>query len=283
MPKTDWGWLIAPDELESWVIENSPDVLAINKPAHVICHPTKNGPWSSLSSAVREHFHLDPIHLISRLDRETSGVILIGKSRESAARLRVQGRRVAPANLDELIQKTYVATLHGTMLSPIVVNQPLARPEEGNGIFRNRQVVSPTGQRAETHFEPISHGNGYTFAKVSPKTGRMHQIRVHAAWLGHPIVGDKLYPDENLQLEFLETGWTPALAARLPIDRQALHAAELTILGQTWFAPLPEDLRTFALSINLPPPETSLIPPPSSPPQTSYTRPDPQMHFYPRP
>ena len=245
MPRTEWGWMVTQDELDSWVLDDAGDVLALNKPAHLICHPTKHGPWSSLSSAVRERFGLNPVHLISRLDRETSGVVLVGKTREAAAHLRVQGRRNAPSlETESLVRKTYEAILLGQLNEPVTVNRPLSRST--SGLFQNRQeVVQTGGQQAVTVFEPIARAAGFTHVRVWPKTGRMHQIRVHAALIDHPVAGDKLYPDEELQLEFLETGWTPSLAARLPIDRQALHASSITIFGRTWQAPLPPDLEKF--------------------------------------
>ncbi len=251
MPKTEWGWRATPEELAGWVIDDSEDILAVNKPAHLVCHPTKQGPWSSLSSAVREGFGLDPIHLISRLDRETSGVVLIGRTREAAALFRVQGHRNRPVDIESLMRKTYLAVLAGELREPVTVLQPLALSESGE--FRNKQEVNlERGQACETVFEPLAVHGGYTLAAVQPKTGRMHQIRVHAAWLGTPVAGDKLYPDESLQLAFLRDGWGPALAERLPLDRQALHAWRITVHGRSWEAPLPEDLRTFISSVGLP-------------------------------
>ena len=87
-------------------------------------------------------------------------------------------------------------------------------------------------------------------ARVTPLTGRTHQIRVHAAHLGHAIVGDKLYgPDESLYLDFAKHGWTPRHAALLPIRRQALHAARLRFLDEAaadFTAQPPDDLMEFA-------------------------------------
>jgi 23S rRNA pseudouridine1911/1915/1917 synthase len=86
--------------------------------------------------------------------------------------------------------------------------------------------------------------------ECEPLTGRTHQIRVHLAFSGHPIVGDKIYgPDENCYLEFIETGWTPALADRLLIDHHALHASSLAFTLETeefaFNSPLPADLQGF--------------------------------------
>src|SRR5690606_7849545 len=107
-----------------------------------------------------------------------------------------------------------------------------------------------SAQRAETAFEPIFSANGFTFVRVAPHTGRKHQIRIHAHWLGHSIVGDKIYgPDDTLYLEFIENGWTPRLEAALPMRRQALHAAGIVFTApefqQTVSAPLLPDMENF--------------------------------------
>jgi len=122
-----------------------------------------------------------------------------------------------------------------------------------------KQSVHPTGYPSQTRFRVINrfgnpHGK-FALLECEPLTGRTHQIRVHLSFAGYPIVGDKIYgPDENCYLEFIETGWTPALADRLLVDHHALHATSLAFtLGTENFAfssPLPEDLRTFC------PPET---------------------------
>jgi 23S rRNA pseudouridine1911/1915/1917 synthase len=86
-----------------------------------------------------------------------------------------------------------------------------------------------------------------------PFTGRMHQIRVHLAHSGHPVIGDKIYgPDETCYLDFIETGWTEDLARRLFLDRHALHAHGLEVDGGNWISPLPQDLAQF-LAEGIPP------------------------------
>src|SRR6185295_2784512 len=103
---------------------------------------------------------------------------------------------------------------------------------------------------AVTHFMPLVRAGGFTLARVSTETGRKHQIRAHAEWLGHPLVGDKIYgPDPRLFLTFIEEGWTPALAEKLLLPRQALHCSEidLRLAGEdhVFHAPLPRDLADF--------------------------------------
>jgi 23S rRNA pseudouridine1911/1915/1917 synthase len=109
---------------------------------------------------------------------------------------------------------------------------------------------SPGAQTAVTHFEPLASGGGFTLVRVRTETGRKHQIRAHALWLGHTVVGDKLYgPDERLYLEFAQHGWTERHAALLPLPRQALHCAEIDLRPahepQVFRAPLAEELKNF--------------------------------------
>ncbi len=126
-----------------------------------------------------------------------------------------------------------------------------------NAIFRLKMAVVEGGASSATTFTPIDYRTGYTLVDAAPETGRLHQIRVHAAHIGHAVAGDKLYgPDESLFIEFIEHGWTPRLAAALPIDRQALHASSLALethLGRFAFeAPLSEDLQRFWSGLDRP-------------------------------
>lgn len=241
MPATDWGWQITPEELTSWIIDDSPSLLVINKPPFVVCHPSKHGPWSSLIGACREYLGVSTLHMPARLDRETSGVVLFAKDRATASRLQsaVQQRQV---------EKTYYAILTGELREVCTVRQPIARDE--GAAFACRQWILPSGQTAETEFIPLARNGAYTLTRVQPRTGRLHQIRVHASWLGHAIAGDKLYgPDPALMLEFLENGFSPYLQARLPLPRHALHCATMvftTEQGREEFhAPLTPDLARF--------------------------------------
>jgi 23S rRNA pseudouridine1911/1915/1917 synthase len=135
------------------------------------------------------------------------------------------------------------------------VNQPLLR----QGTVRPSRIwlkrtVHPDGSPAYTRFRVLRRFRRacrqFTLIEAKPKTGRTHQIRVHLAHAGYPIVGDKIYgPDENCYLEFIETDWTPALEARLLLPRQALHASVLLFefegIEFRLESPLPTDMREF--------------------------------------
>lgn len=183
----------------------------------------------------------------SRLDRETSGVVLFAKNHTLGSHLQraIQNRRV---------HKHYLAILHGHLAGEVMVDEPIG-PRPGAVVFIE-QTVQPDGAAARTRLIPIAQANGFTLARIEPETGRMHQIRVHARHIGHSIVGDKIYgPDPAFFLEFIEQGFTPHLASELLLPRQALHAHRVTYdidPPLDFEAPLPEDLAAFCRQQGLP-------------------------------
>lgn len=228
-----------------WILRNDDDLLVINKPGWLVCHPSKNGPLSSLVGAAREYTGLETLHLVARLDRETSGLVLFAK-RPAVA------RRYQMAIQDRRVRKAYLAILEGELGESVKVKQSIARRKRGSGpVFAKNEVRCDAGAKtAVTTFTPLATRGGYTLAQVEPHTGRQHQIRVHAEWLDHRVVGDKVYgPDETLFLEFIENGWTSRLDESLPLRRQALHSYryvfEFRDRVDTLIAPFPADLQTF--------------------------------------
>jgi 23S rRNA pseudouridine1911/1915/1917 synthase len=147
-----------------------------------------------------------------------------------------------------LLGKAYFAILTGELTAAITVDQPLG-DDTSSPVFV-KSAVCAEGKQAATHFAPVAAGGGFTLARITTQTGRKHQIRAHAQWLGHSVVGDKIYgPDSRLYLDFIDEGWTAALASRLLLPRQALHCAELDLRPAGWrqvfTAPLPADMREF--------------------------------------
>lgn len=245
MPATDWGWLITPGELRCWILRETPEFLVLNKPPHVVCHRSRYGPWSSLIGACREYLAADVLRMPFRLDRETSGILLLARTKEAGTRLQ---RAVQFRNF----RKTYHAVLTGRLETAITVTAPIG-PDAGAEFYSRRTVVEQGGEAAATEFIPVARGGGYTLARIHPHSGRRHQIRVHAASLGYPLVGDKLYgPDPSLMLRFMREGMSAELRDQLVLDRQALHCTQVefeTENGTEIFsAPPPEDLAGFVLT-----------------------------------
>ncbi len=239
--------LIDAADFRRWIIHEDDQLLVVDKPAQVVCHPSKAGPASSLVGAARIHTGLDTMHLVFRLDRETSGVIVLAKTSAMAARLQKAMER-------RKIGKAYVAVLTGELAAPVTVDQPLG-DDIGSPIFI-KTAVTADGRASITHFTPVSAAGGFTLARVVTESGRKHQIRAHARWLGFPLVGDKIYgPDDRLYLEFIEHGWTAGLEAQLLLPRHALHCAEIDLrpagLDFAFRSPLPVDLRDFCATRGL--------------------------------
>ena len=168
--------------------------------------------------------------------------------------------RLQVAMQERKIGKAYLAIVTGHLAAPVTVDQPLG-DDVRSPVFIKSAVVGPDmgGQNAITHFTPLARStgaissparDGFTLVRVVTETGRKHQIRAHAQWLGHSLVGDKIYgPDARCYLEFIDQGWTPALAEKLLLPRQALHCAEIDLraagLDQVFHEPLAEDLAAF--------------------------------------
>ena len=239
--------LITREELISWIVYEDERLLVVGKSGDAVVHPSKAGPWSSLVGAAREYTQLPTMHLVFRLDRETSGVVVLAKDARMASRLQT-------AMQERKVGKKYQAILSGDLTIPITVNQPLG-DDVGSPVFV-KSAVRPDGQTAVTHFAPRRTAGGFTLVDVVTETGRKHQIRAHAQWLGHSIVGDKIYgPDARLYLDFIDSGWTPTLAEKLLLPRQALHCAEIDLrpagMEYVFSAPLPEDLQEFCAARGL--------------------------------
>ena len=231
--------------------------LVIDKPANLLIHPTGPGRPDTLWDELKRFLAFEivngaTISFINRLDRETSGLVLVAKTGEAARQL---GLRIA----QHRILKTYTAIVFGSPAeATFVVDQPLLRQGSvGPSKIWLKQAVHPDGSPALTTFRILTRftlrGHPFALIEAEPKTGRTHQIRVHLAHAGYPIVGDKIYgPDENCYLEFIESDWSPALEAKLLLPRQALHASRLSFeLEGTSFsfeAPLPPDLQDFLAS-----------------------------------
>ena len=167
------------------LIASDNEIIAVNKPRNMPTHPSQNHHSDTLANGVMylmkdKSFTFRPI---TRLDRDTSGIVLIAKNQLCASNLSEQMQSFN-------IQKQYVAVCHGIFENKSgVIDAPIARVD-GSGILRE---VSKSGKHAVTEYQVIDEKNGLTLVKLFPKTGRTHQLRVHLSHIGHPIYGDDMY------------------------------------------------------------------------------------------
>ena len=223
------------------IIHEDPDLLVVNKPADLVCHPTKGDVFSSLISRVRLHLGKNSHpHLVNRLDRETSGVVVVAKNPEVALELRrIWETRAA--------RKEYIAIVHGHVAAESgIIDAPLGKDTSSRiaikDCVRSDGAASQTGFRVERRFTRAE--GDFTLLRIDLFTGRKHQVRIHLAYCGHPIVGDKIYgEDEDIYLAMVERRLTGGQRKQLLLPNQALHAAQVKLLWRhnyTVFAAEPE-------------------------------------------
>jgi len=237
---------VQPEELPLDILFEDEKIIVVNKPAGMVLHPAKGNWHGTLISAVMHHCQ-DPNciggptrpGIVHRLDRETSGVVILGKDAGVLPHLARQFER-------RVVKKTYRAITEGTFKSNEgTIDLPL-----GRHVFqRFKFAVRPdNGKVSITHYRVIEKFEGYSFVELEPHTGRSHQIRVHLASAGCPVLCDRLYGHRvalykgDLAGNVFATGGDPL------INRHALHAFRLSIKHPVankrleFVAPLPSDM-----------------------------------------
>jgi 23S rRNA pseudouridine1911/1915/1917 synthase len=257
------------------IIDETDDYIVVDKPPFLLTHPTKPDQRTTLWKELRELLAFEianggQVSIVNRLDRETSGLVLVAKTAVAA-------RRFGLLMQEHRLHKEYLAVVWGwPEWETTIVDAPLDRQgkRQASAIWL-KQMIHPDGAPALTEFRvekrfkkhgAVNHSSPgasrhplpsrgedegercqrdkFALIRAIPQTGRTHQIRVHLASLGYPIVGDKIYgPDEKLYLEFIETGWTAKLERQLLLPRHALHSAKLAIEnGQQWTSAPPAEM-----------------------------------------
>ena len=202
----------APRELP--ILHTDELFYALDKPAGIAMHPTAKFHFSTVTAVLREKFPGEPLQITHRLDLETSGVLLVARTRDAAVAMK-------RAFAKRKVQKKYLAVVEGILEGEGMIDQPLAL---AGGLVRVKMGVRAEGLPSRTRWRSVMSQKNHTLVECFPETGRQHQIRAHLDWLGHPIVGDKLYPDERIFADYQDHGWD-AVAERLALSRHALHAA----------------------------------------------------------
>src|SRR5829696_2166273 len=240
--------VFTPENIPLEVVYEDDTVAVVNKPAGLVVHPAAGTPSGTLANALAYHFQkladggvgVRP-GIVHRLDRDTSGLLVVAKTEAALENLSDQFR-------DRTVYKSYVALVHGRVLSNTgKIDQPLARDRSN----RTRMAVVRGGRNALTLYRVQRSFERFTLLDVELKTGRTHQIRVHLAWLKHPVVGDETYGggrDNTIQ--------DPRLRARLrALNRQFLHAEKLGFKHPQsgefvkFESPLPPELEGFLTQI----------------------------------
>jgi 23S rRNA pseudouridine1911/1915/1917 synthase len=229
------------------VLAEDDTFLAIDKPSGLPMHTTAKFWKNTLVAVLRERYPQQGLQICHRIDRETSGVLLIARGPGPSAYLKKAFARRAVA-------KSYLAIVHGAPPAVGVIDRPLKLLDTPTHLMMG--VVDPSdpdGLPSVTGFQVLERYAGHALLSCEPRTGRQHQIRVHLASIGHPIVGDKLYRASERQfMDYCDGGMTPALLEAFDgLPRHALHAHRLTFphprtaLPITVEAPLPPDLRAY--------------------------------------
>ena len=229
-----------PENIPLDVVFEDDALLIINKPAGLVVHPGAGNPEHTLVNALLHHdetlHHLPRAGIIHRLDKDTSGLLIIGKTLTAYTSLirQMQARE---------IQRHYITLVHGHVIAGATIDTCYGRHPRS----RLKMTVCESGKQAITHYSVRTQYNGFTLLDVRLMTGRTHQIRVHMAYINHPVVGDPIYGGRNRMPGGLSDTLRQSINA---FKRQALHAGFLSLMHPvthetlTCTAPLPDDFQS---------------------------------------
>ena len=197
---------IIPEKMNLNIVYEDDDILVLNKPPYTVVHPTRGYPTGTLANGILYYFNETNqnciVRLVSRLDMDTSGLIIIAKNQYAHMALSKE------MQLNHL-EKRYLAVVHGHLEKEEgTIDLPIFKPENEESIFK--RIIDERGQRSITHYKVIKKFEDADLVECLLETGRTHQIRVHLSHIGHPIYGDTLYGYGQDEKEL--------------IPRQALHA-----------------------------------------------------------
>ena len=229
----DWQ----PEEIDLDIVYEDDDILVLNKQAGLVVHPAAGNRTGTLLNGLLFHcpdlINIPRAGIVHRLDKDTTGLMVVAKT------LQAQTHLVAQLQ-DRSMGREYEAVVQGHMISGGTVDEPIGR----HGTQRTKMAVNPMGKEAVTHYRVLHKFPTHTYIRCKLETGRTHQIRVHMAYIGHPLVGDATYAARQR----LTKGIGPELRELLvAFPRQALHAKALTLMHprteetMEWEIELPDD------------------------------------------
>ncbi|WP_298626047.1 23S rRNA pseudouridine(1911/1915/1917) synthase RluD [uncultured Legionella sp.] len=228
-----------PEDIPLEVIYEDDDVLVLNKPMGLVVHPGAGNREHTLVNALLHHaptlHHLPRAGIIHRLDKDTTGLLIVAKSLTAHTSLirQMQARD---------IQRNYITLVQGHVISGGTVDTGFGRHPRN----RLKMCVSGQGRQAITHYMVKKQYHDFTLLDVSLMTGRTHQIRVHMDYINHPVIGDQLYGG---RMRFPQNASDDLKAMLQQFKRQALHACSIAFYHPeteeelTFTAPLPEDFK----------------------------------------
>ncbi|ORM38773.1 pseudouridine synthase [Francisella endosymbiont of Ornithodoros moubata] len=228
LPTNEW---IAQD-IKLNIIYEDDNIIVIDKPVNMVVHPGAGNPTGTVSNALLHRYKdqdkLPRAGIVHRLDKDTSGLMVVAKSS-------IAYHNLVQQLAERKISRKYLAIVEGEIYQQGTINQPIGR----DPINRTKMAINHRGKQAITHYTPIEVYDGFTLIECQLETGRTHQIRIHMKSIKHPLVGDQTYNKSSIKLE--------KLAITAP-TRQALHAYKLSFIHPTttkmvkFKSKLPEDM-----------------------------------------
>jgi len=226
------------------IVYEDDDLFVIDKPSPLPVHPVGRFVSKNLLSLLKKQFpqYEETLRIVNRIDSETSGLVLVAKSVETARFLSLQFEK-------RTVEKEYLGIVFGQLdKKEDLIDVPLGAKEDGQ---YNVFVPDENGKQAQTYYKVIEEFSEYSLLQLKPITGRTHQIRAHLAALGHPLVGDKVYIDLDIFDAYVNFGWKPEMIDVVHLPRLALHASKIKIKlpgnnqPREFTCPLPEILKNF--------------------------------------
>ncbi len=224
------------------IVYQDKDIIIINKPAGLVTHPGAGNSNNTLANGLlffdTSLAKLDRAGIVHRLDKDTSGLLVVARS------------PIAQKSLIQQLQqhkvvREYIAVVYGSMIAGGVVTEPISRHPRN----RVKQAVHPLGKKAITHYRVLERFNNHSVVKLVLETGRTHQIRVHMTHIGNALLGDKLYGKYSGVCHFPKGASQELKQALQNITRQALHSKKISLTHpvsgkiMSWESNLADDIK----------------------------------------